>query len=312
MISVIVPVYDEELVLPDFLRRLRTVMDSVEQPYEVLVVDDGSDDRTIAVARDTMQQWPQLRVLSLGRNRGHQVALMAGLSQARGATIVTMDGDGQHPPEALPDAIQELIHRDLDVLHMRRDGLTPQSRFKRIPSDLFYRGIEALMDGEAAAPVGDFRVLSRRASVALQGLSGPVVIRAALPLLGLRSGELEYREGLRSAGQSKYTVRRMSRLAVDAALNVSTRPLRVTSTAAIIVTGIAGLWSIAVVVAFLQGQTVAGWPSVMLAVLVLGSIQLTVLAVQGQYLARMYDVVLGRHDPVVQEIFARDESVGER
>lgn len=310
MLSVVVPVYNEASALAVFLPRLRAALDELPTPYEVIAVDDGSVDRSLELLRSAARDWDGLRVLTLGRNRGHQVALMSGLRASTSEVVVTLDSDGQHPPEVLDEALRRLRDDALDVLHLERTAPTPLPLRKRLTSRLFYVLIARLTDGGAAS-VGDFRLITRRVNEALQQLAGPVVIRAALPQLGFPSGVMTYREGLRAAGTTKYTTRRMVRLAIDAVLNVSTRPLLWASSLAFGLTGLAVLWAASVIVTFLLGRTVPGWASVMVAVLTIGALQLGVLAVFGQYLARVYDVVLQRHDPVVREVTPGEGAIDE-
>ncbi len=301
LLSVIMPVFDEVAALDVFLPRLRDALDDSGLDYEVLAVDDGSSDGSLEALRRAATHWTEFRVLTLGRNRGHQVALMAGLRLASGDIVATLDSDGQHPPELLVEAIVRFRQDRLDVLHIQRDAPVALSRTKRLTSVLFYRVIERLTDGGGAS-VGDFRLMSGRARRALLELSGPVVIRAALPQLGLPSGVMSYREQERIAGNTKYTTRRMIRLAVDAVLNVSTKPLRWASSFALGLTGLAIVWVASVIATYLVGRTVPGWASVMVAVLTIGALQLGILAVMGQYLARIYEVVLNRHEPVIREV----------
>lgn len=295
------PVFDEAVALAVFLPRLRVALDASGLSYEVIAVDDGSTDTSLRLLLNEAAEWPQLRALTLGRNRGHQVALMAGLRHARGDVIATLDSDGQHPPELLAEAVDRLRSEDVDVLHIQRDGVVALPRTKRFTSAVFYRLMGRLTDGGHVS-VGDFRVMTSRAGRELQRLAGPIVLRAALPQLGLPSGLMTYREEARIAGVSKYTTRRMSRLAVDAVLNVSTRPLRWASRLALSLSLLAAIWIISVVVTYLLGRTVAGWASVMVAVLIIGALEFGILAIMGQYLARIYEVVLNRHDPVVREV----------
>lgn len=313
-ISVVIPVFDEELALPTFLDALKHVMQRAQGdglgPYEIIVVDDGSRDATRAAALGVAASWPQLRVISLGRNFGHQIALMEGLRRACGRTVITMDGDGQHPAEMIPKALQHFLLSELDVLHLqRREG--GRAMTKRATSRAFYRFIDRFLP-EGATPQGDFRLISIDVVEALERQPGPIVLRTALPLLGLRSETIEYEEQERAAGSTKYTTRRMVRLAIDAILTVSTRPLRMASVMALMVMAGTFLWALYVLAEWLRGATVQGWASVMLAVLALSGLQLIALAMLGVYVARLYDAVMRRGEPFSRELTAGGQKPSRR
>ncbi|MEO3779458.1 glycosyltransferase family 2 protein [Micromonospora sp. B11E3] len=294
-VSVVVPMFNEESVLPLFARRLRAVLDGLGEPYEVLAVDDGSTDGTAAGLAGLRARWPQLRVLRLRRNSGHQAALVAGVLRARGRYVVSIDADLQDPPEAIVEMLRRARAEGLDVVYGVRADRSRDTRFKRWTAAGYYRLMRRLVGKQVPAQAGDFRLLSRAAVEALRELpERNPVLRLVVPWLGFPSAEVSYEREERAAGRTKYPLSRMAGLAVESVTSFSAVPLRVATWLGLAGVAVCGVLAVVAVVAWLAGATVTGWPSLYVAVLFLGAVQLLCLGLLGEYVGRVYTAVQGR------------------
>ncbi|MGI5214175.1 glycosyltransferase family 2 protein [Plantactinospora sp. CA-290183] len=294
-LSVVVPIFNEESVLPLLVQRLRAVLDGLGEPYEVVAVDDGSTDATPAVLAGARRSWPQLRIIRLRRNSGHQAALTAGLFRARGDYVASIDADLQDPPEVLVEMLLRARADDLDIVYGVRSDRSSDSVFKRSTAGLYYRLVRRLVGTGVPAQAGDFRLLSRATVEALRELpERRPVLRLVVPWLGFPSAEVPYVRQQRAAGSTKYSLSRMLRLATDSITSFSAAPLRVATWlgAGGMVLCLAML--VFAVVAYLRDSTVAGWASLYVAVLFLGAVQLLCLGLLGEYIGRIYVAVQGR------------------
>ncbi|HET8661897.1 MAG TPA: glycosyltransferase family 2 protein [Micromonosporaceae bacterium] len=294
-LSVVVPVYNEEAVLPLLAARLRPVLDAAGETYEVVAVDDGSTDATAAVLAGMRRTWPELRVVRLRRNSGHQAALTAGLLRARGDHLVTIDADLQDPPEVIPQMLALARAQGLDIVYGVRHDRSTDTAFKRWTAGLYYRLMRRLVGPGLPAHAGDFRLLSRDTVEALRELPERApVFRLLVPWLGFPSGEVPYVRGERAAGRTKYPLSKMLRLATDSVTSFSAAPLRLATWLGVGGVVLCGVLVVVAVLAYLAGSTVSGWASVYVAVLFLGAVQLLCLGLLGEYVARIYVAVQGR------------------
>ncbi|MFI0794920.1 glycosyltransferase family 2 protein [Micromonospora rubida] len=294
-LSVVVPMFNEESVLPLFARRLRAVLDALDEPYEVLAVDDGSTDGTTAGLAGLRARWPQLRVLRLRRNSGHQAALVAGLLRALGRYVVSIDADLQDPPETIAEMLRRARADGLDIVYGVRADRSRDTRFKRWTAAGYYRLMRRLVGKQVPAQAGDFRLLSRAAVEALRELpERSPVLRLVVPWLGFPSGEVAYQREERAAGRTKYPLSRMAGLAAESVTSFSAAPLRVATWLGLAGVAVCGMLVVVAVVAWLAGGTVTGWPSLYVAILFLGAVQLLCLGLLGEYVARIYTAVQAR------------------
>ncbi len=292
-LSVVVPAFDEAEVLPAFAARLRPVLDGLLAEglgggYEVLVVDDGSTDATPVVLARLRRDWPQLRVVRLRANSGHQAALSAGLARARArGGVVTMDADLQDPPEVLPRLLAA-AGRGHDVVYAVREDRSVDSRLKRLTAAAFYRLVRTL-GGRAPEQAGDFRFTHRTVvDTVLQLPEAHRVLRLVIPELGFASTTVGYAREARSAGRTKYPLTRMLRLSLDAITGSSTAPLRLASFFGLGGALLTSLLLLYALVSFALGQTVPGWTSTLAVVAGVGTLQLLCLGVLGEYVGRLY------------------------
>lgn len=294
-LSVVVPMHNEEAVLPLFVERLRPVLDGLDESYEVVAVDDGSTDATAAVLAGVRRTWPQLRVVRLRRNSGHQAALLAGLFRARGEHVASIDADLQDPPEVIPEMLRLARGQGLDIVYGVRHDRRADTAFKRWTAGVYYRLMRRLVGPGMPAHAGDFRLLSRDTVEALRQLPERTpVLRLVVPWLGFPSGEVPYVRAERAAGLTKYPLSKMVRLATDSVTSFSAAPLRLATWLGLGGVVLCGVLVVTAVVAFLADSTVSGWASLYVAVLFLGAVQLLCLGLLGEYVARIYVAVQGR------------------
>jgi len=296
-LSVVCPAFDEEEVVPRFHAELAAVLDGLGEGYdvEVLYVDDGSRDGTLEVLRRLAAIDGRVRYLSLSRNFGHQAALTAGLRHACGDVVITLDSDLQHPPALIP-ALLERWRAGHDVVLTLREDDPRLGRLKRWSSRLFYRLMHVVSDTELRAAASDFRLMSRRAVKALLRLrESHRFLRGMVSWLGFPTVTMPYVPASRAAGVSKYTFRKMLRLAADGLLSFSRAPLRLAPAVggAFAAVG-AGLGVAGGLLALLRGGSDWGWWVLMATVLLVGGCVLAGLGVVGEYVGRIYEEVKRR------------------
>jgi polyisoprenyl-phosphate glycosyltransferase len=295
VLSVVIPMFNEAEVLPLLVARLRPVLDGLGEPYEVVAVDDGSTDTTAAQLIGLRRMWPEVRVIRLRRNGGHQAALTAGLHRAFGQYVVSLDADLQDPPEKIPEMLALARSQQLDIVYGVRHDRSTDSRGKRATADLYYWLMGRLAGVEAKANAGDFRLLSRATVDALRQLpEHQPVYRLLVPWIGFPSGEVGYVRERRAAGKTKYPLRKMIALAADSVTNFSAAPLRLATWLGLISFSFCLIMFIYVGLSYALDNTVRGWASMIATVLFLGGAQLLSLGLLGEYLGRLYAAVQGR------------------
>jgi glycosyltransferase involved in cell wall biosynthesis len=294
-LSAVIPVYDEAEVLPLLVARLRPVLDGLGEPYETLVVDDGSQDATPVVLERYRRDWPELRVIRLRANAGHQAAISAGLARAAGQWVVTLDADLQDPPEVIAEMLAVARDQDVDVVYGVRTDRSSDSAFKRVTAQAFYRLMGRLTRTGGPSQAGDFRLMSRATVDAVNSLPDRhQVLRLIVPALEFPSAQVGYSRAARAGGRSKYSLSRMMRLTVDSMTGFSTAPLRLATWAGLGGGTVAILLLLYALVAQLRGSTVAGWTSTFVVVSAFGAVQLLCLGLLGEYVGRLYTQMQGR------------------
>jgi glycosyltransferase involved in cell wall biosynthesis len=295
VLSVVIPMYNEEDVLPLLVDRLRPVLEALDAGYEVVAVDDGSTDLTPAILQRLHREWDQLRVIRLRANAGHQAAISAGLQTARGDFVVTIDADLQDPPEVIAQMLVKARDEGVDVVYGVRNDRSTDSWFKRTTAKSFYTTIRTISGSEAISDAGDFRLMSRATVDAINDLpEHNRVLRFIVPALGFPSDIVEYRRDERAAGTSKYPFLKMLKLSLDAVTGFSMAPLRLATFLGLGGGVLAVLLALYAIVSGLSGRTVAGWTSTVLIVSSVGAVQLLCLGLLGEYIGRMYTQMQGR------------------
>ena len=291
-LSVVAPVHNEREVLPEFHRRIGEALSGID--YELLIVDDGSDDGTADALEVMAAADPRVRVVTLSRNFGHQAAITAGLDHARGAVIVMIDADLQDPPELILTMIEHW--RDgSDVVYAVRTERAGETRMKLTTARWFYRLFSRLAQIDLTQNAGDFRLLDRRALEALNSMRERTrFLRGMTVWVGFTQTAVPYERAPRPAGQTKYTPRRMFRFSLDAISSFSHVPLQVATALGFAVSAIAFLGIPVAIGLKIAGEYVSGITTVLLAVLLLGGIQLITVGIIGEYLGRVYDEVKRR------------------
>jgi len=306
--SFVVPVFNEEELLPELHRRLVAVADQLDGDCEFVMVDDGSSDRSRELMTDLHEKDPRLKLLFLSRNFGHQVAISAGLDFASGDAVVIMDGDLQDPPEVALE-MAALWREGYEVVHAVRKQRAGESRMKLWTARVFYRLLRRFSDVDFPVDVGDFRLVDRRAANVVRSMREPDrYLRGMFAWVGFRQTTVSYERAERYAGATKNSWSKMISFAMDGILGFSVAPLRFILGLGFLISGLAmAVGLVAIVLKFADIlPPVKGWTSLAVLVSFLAGIQLIVLGTVGLYVARVYEQ--GKHRPlyVVADTYGLD------
>jgi dolichol-phosphate mannosyltransferase len=306
-LSIVLPVFNEEEVIPELHRRLQAFLATLRLDAEVLFVDDGSRDRSLDMLRGLCTDEPRYRVLSFARNFGHQAAITAGIDHACGEAVVIMDADLQDPPEVVLEMLAKW-REGYDVVYGVRRTRAGESRFKRLTASWFYRIFAALIPIETPLDAGDFRLMSRSVVVALRALRETHrFVRGMVAWVGFRQTKVVYDRPGRFAGTTKYPLRKMARFAIDGITSFSIVPLRLSTYLGVVMSLVAvfiGIW--AMVVKFALHRTVAGWTAIVVIVTLFASVQFLMIGILGEYVGRIFEEVKGRPLYIVRESIHMD------
>jgi glycosyltransferase involved in cell wall biosynthesis len=313
LISVVVPCYNEEEVLVHTHSRLTQVLDRLENAeYELVYVNDGSSDRTDEILRSLNQSSPHTRAVLLSRNFGHQAAVTAGLTAAAGQCVVIIDADLQDPPEVIAEMV-ERWREGYEVVYGIRESRAGESGFKLRSAQLFYRLINKLSDVHIPLDTGDFRLLDRRAADALLAMpERHRLLRGMASWIGFRQYGLKYAREARFAGTTKYPLRKMLNLALDGIFSFSTVPLRFVTILGVLTSALAAagiFYSLAVRI--FTSHWVAGWATLILAVLFTGGVEMFCFGILGEYIGRIYTEIKQRPLFIVREMLELNARAGE-
>ncbi len=300
-LSIVVPIYDEQESVPELYRRLSETLAKTVASYEIVMVDDGSHDRTWELIRGLAARDARVKGLSFSRNFGHQMAFTAGLDHVDGDAVVIMDADLQDPPELIPELVARW-REGYDVVYAVRAKRHGETAFKLLTAAAFYRTLRAITNVDIPIDTGDFRLMSRQAVAAFRRFSEHHrFTRGMVSWLGFRQVGVPYARAARHAGETKYPLKKMLRLASDGITSFSYLPLQLASWVGLAVAGLAGLALVGTVAAKLAGSGLP-WMWVAIAGLgVLGGAQLIALGLLGEYVGRVFDDVRGRPLYLVQE-----------
>jgi polyisoprenyl-phosphate glycosyltransferase len=303
-LSIVVPCFNEEACLNALYERLTAAaVKAVGEDYELVLVNDGSRDQSWDIMRRFAATDPRLVAINLSRNHGHQLALTAGLDLCRGDRILIIDADLQDPPEILPGMLETMRSTDADVVYGVRKSRRGETAFKRATAHGFYRLLWRATEVEIPLDTGDFRLMSRRALDALLAMPEQArFIRGMVAWIGFRQVPFPYDREERFAGHTKYPLKKMLRFAFDALTGFSSAPLKLASHAGLALSIGSILLILYIAYAWLAGHSIQGWTSLMLVVVVLGAVQMFVLALMGEYIGRLYNEAKGRPLYIVQEV----------
>lgn len=304
MYSFVIPIYNEEATLLELYHRLRHQIDELEGASELILVDDGSRDRTLMILRQLQRQDPHLCYLSLGRNFGHQVALTAGLCYARGKAVIVLDGDLQDPPELIPSLIQ-YWQQGYQVVYAQRQSRQREGWLKRGYAYLFYRILHRLADIEIPTDTGDFCLMDRQVVDFLNAMpERNRYLRGLRAWVGFRQIAVPFHRNPRFAGEVKYTFRKSLRLAVNGIVSFSVVPLRLSTYVGLGSAGLALAMMLLVVYwrLFEPSTQLIGYTAITVAILFLGAVQLVCIGILGEYIGRIYEEVKGRPLFTIKEV----------
>jgi dolichol-phosphate mannosyltransferase len=305
VISVVAPVFNEEETIPHFYQRVIATMESLGEPFELVLVNDGSADNSSEVLRTLQRRDVRVRVVNFSRNFGHQAAISAGLEHARGQAVVLIDSDLQDPPEV----IAELVARwrgGAEVVYAQRTKRSGETRFKLLTASLFYRLIGRITAVSIPRDTGDFRLLDRAVVDHLVALhEHHPFMRGLSAWVGFKQEAVPYKRAERFAGTTKYPLRKMIRFSLDAITGFSFAPLQLATTLGFVLAGISLLSVVVAAVLRLATGAIVGQASTLILVLFLGGVQLIFLGVIGEYLGRIYDEVRGRPLYIVRDVWEK-------
>lgn len=297
LLSVVIPVFNEEESLPETLRRLRALAEKLlpDVDLELLFVDDGSKDNSLAILKRTAASQPNVKVIAFSRNFGHQIAITAGIDLAAGDYVAVIDADLQDPPELI-ESMYRLAMTGYDVVYGKRRSRAGETVFKRASAAAFYRLFSYMCEMDIPTDTGDFRLMSRQVVEAFKQLrERHRFVRGMIPWVGFRAVPLEYDRDERFAGETKYPLRKMLAFATNAILSFSKKPLTLAIRLGFmtILVGVAlGLY-----VLYLKLFTsipVPGITAVLLSIVVFSGVQILLIGIVGEYIARIFEEVKGR------------------
>jgi glycosyltransferase involved in cell wall biosynthesis len=308
-LSVVVPCHDEEDNVELLLERLKPVLEGLGEPFEIVLVDDGSRDETLRLLRSAHASDGRVKYLALSRNFGHEAASTAGLRHARGDAVVLMDADLQDPPELIPELVDQW-QEGYDLVFATRPDREGESWFKKVTSALFYRLMRQVVKFDFPADTGDFRLMSRAVVEAfLQMPERNRFVRGMVAWTGFRATSVQYKRAARHAGRTKYDVGKLVVLALDALTGFSAVPIRLVSLLGVLVTGLSAVGTVWIVFNRLfLGIEIPGYAFLVTGVLFLGGVQILMLGAIGEYVGRIYVETQRRPLYVVRESGGVDRS----
>jgi glycosyltransferase involved in cell wall biosynthesis len=310
VISVVVPVFNESEGIEAFYARLTSALGAIGGcDYEILFVDDGSRDDSYVKLVGFATRDPRVRLIKFSRNFGHQIAITAGIDYARGDCVAVIDADLQDPPEVIAQMVDKW-REGYDVVYGLRADRAGEGRMKLATAALFYRLLKRMTRIEIPVDVGDFRLMSRRATDQLKQLrEKDRFVRGLVTWIGFRQTGIPYHRDKRYAGETKYTYSKMIKFAVDGITSFSTVPLKLATWLGYGASAVAFVYLLSVFVQKALGITVEGWATLMVGVLFLGGVQLICLGIIGEYLGRVFNELKPRPIYVVEEVMDRSEAM---
>ena len=290
LLSIIVPAFNEEEVLPEFYRRVSAMAEGIDAAAELIFINDGSTDQTLSLLQELKAGDPRVAILDLSRNFGKEIAMTAGLDHAHGDAVVVIDADLQDPPELIPEMLRQW-QEGYDVVYAKRTSRAGESAMKKFTAHIFYRLIRRMSRVDIPPDTGDFRLLSRRAVDALVGLREQHrFMKGLFAWVGYPQKAILYERDARFDGETKWNFTGLWNFAIEGITSFSILPLKMASYVGVFTALSAFVYGIFIIFQTLfYGNPVAGYPSLLVAVLFLGGIQLIALGVIGEYLGRMFD-----------------------
>ncbi len=297
ILSIVVPIFNEQESIPELIRRLEGLRKRLSPELDVkfIFVDDGSTDESQSMLMGLANKHEFVKLISFSRNFGHQIAITAGIDHAEGDYVAIIDGDLQDPPELIED-MYKLAQQGYDLVYGRRRSRSGETWFKKISATVFYRLLSYMCDIDIPYDTGDFRLMSRKVAGAFRSLrERHRFVRGMVPWIGFNSVALEYDRDQRYAGQTKYPLRKMISFAATAILSFSRKPLTIATRIGVItvVVGLVGALYMLYLKLF-TGTPVPGLTAILTTIVIFGGMQIFLIGLVGEYIARIFEEVKGR------------------
>ncbi len=307
--SVVVPLYNEELVIAETYKRLTAVMQTADGDYELVFVNDGSRDKTENMAKEITQHDPHVKLINFSRNFGHQTAITAGMDLSSGQAVVVIDADLQDPPEVILQMIEKW-KAGYDVVYGKRLVRKGETFFKKVTAKMFYRFLSSMTNIDIPVDTGDFRLLDRKVIDSMRTLTEKNrYVRGLVSWVGFKQTAVEYVREERFAGETKYPLKKMLKFAGDAVTSFSYKPLKLAGYMGYTISFLSFIYLIYVVIRKLAvGDFDAGWASTVAISLFFNGIILIVLGIMGEYVGRIYDECKNRPLYIISEKVGFDEN----
>lgn len=299
-LSVVVPLFNEEDNVNALFNRIHHVLGEMKLTTELIFVNDGSKDKTLAHVFMIARERPYVKYIDFSRNFGHQLAIFAGIERANGQYIVVMDGDGQDPPECIPELYEKALS-GYEVVYAKRRKRKGENFMKKLTAKVFYRVLANITQIEIPVDTGDFRIIHRKIRDILVTMPEQhKYIRGQISWIGFNQTSIEYDRDERMHGETKFTYKKMMRFALDGISSFSTWPLKVATITGFVVSGASFLLIIYSLYQKFFGYTERGWTSMQISILFLGGIQLIGIGILGEYLGRVSDNVKNRPHYIIR------------
>jgi len=306
--SVVIPLYNEEEVALECVNRVVKVMDKIEGKYEIIFINDGSSDKTMEIMKEQCKKNSKLKIIDFSRNFGHQIAITAGMDYAKGDAIIVMDADLQDPPEVIPEMIEK-YNQGYEVVYAIRKSRKGESIFKKITAKMFYRFLQYMCSIDIPVDTGDFRLISKKVSKVMSSLTERNrYVRGLVAWVGFKQIGIEYEREERFAGETKYPLRKMIKLSIDGITSFSTKPLTISKNLGIFVALAGFVYALVIVIKKVALNIPnTGWSSTVVLILIIGGVQLIMIGVVGDYIARIFDESKNRPLYIINEKYNMDD-----
>lgn len=308
--SLVIPIYNEEAVLPRLVKRIKALLDRLDGESETIFVDDGSRDTSVIYLREIAASDPRFRLIELSRNFGHQIAITAGMDSAQGDAAIVMDADLQDPPEVVLDLIAKW-KEGYEIVYARRIQRAGETWFKRLSASLFYRFLAKMTSVEIPRDVGDFRLVGRKALETFKNMpERDRFVRGMFGWMGFKQTAVPFERPARTLGETKYPLGKMMRLAIHGVVSFSEKPLRLALWAGLAISGLAALLGVFAIWAWLFDMgVIAGWTSTVVIVSFFSGMNLFMTGVVGLYVGGIHAEVKRRPLYVIERLTGFDEAI---
>ena len=306
--SIVVPVFNEELVVEESYKRLKQVMDTTNEPYELIFVNDGSRDKTPEIVAQICENDKNVRLINFSRNFGHQTAITAGMDNSSGQAVVVIDADLQDPPEVILEMIEKW-KEGYDVVYGQRLKRKGETFFKKVTAKMFYRLLSSMTSVDIPVDTGDFRLIDRKVCDVMSSLTEQNrYVRGLVSWVGFRQTAVTYVRDERFAGETKYPLKKMLKFAMDGITTFSYKPLKLSTYVGFFVAGASFIYLLVVIcLRLFTDTTVTGWASTLAVSLIFNGVILMMLGIIGEYIGRIYDEAKGRPLYIIREKLGFDK-----